>query len=301
MSIVSRFFGKKEACSENGLVANEDVITPLSLQVLFSKSFKINSALFEKKLRKHHPKLAMAEVELIEDLVEQSKTKSVTGMIGWDNHIIQLIGFDCPMQDESVENCIRPSHYGSDLKKKAREHKSHLILYYRGYEKNLIKQYSALALISGFLTDFDAIVVINESAKTSFPTEALRGKDVEGDIFELLETLPLTALYCGFVKYEVEDVDGVWLRTYGAHMLNLPDMASLVEDHSFSESVFDIFNNSLLYLINSGAKLKNGDTMQVGKDLFMKLRVSQEKEYFLASKGDLFVAEFIQESEINQP
>ncbi len=106
-------------------------------------------------------------------------------------------------------------------------------------------------------------------------------------------------LYCGFVKYEVEGVDGVWLRTYGGHLLGLPDLATLVNDHSGSEGVFDIFNNGLSYLLSSGAKFAVGNVMQVGEDVFMKLRAATSEEYYLESEDDLFVAEFISEAEIN--
>ena len=38
---------------------------------------------------------------------------------------------------------------------------------------------------------------------------------------ELLRSFPLLHLFCGFVKYEVEGDDGVWMRTYGAHEFEL--------------------------------------------------------------------------------
>ncbi len=175
-----------------------------------------------------------------------------------------------------------------------------MILYYKGYESNPITQYASLALVGGFLADFGAIVVTSESVHTSFPAIALSGNEVEGDIFELLESLPLAILYCGFVKCEVENVDGVWLRIYGAPLLGLPDMASLVEDHSSSQDIFDIFSNVFSYLLESGAKFVAGNTMQVGEDVFMKLRLNTNDEYYLDSDHELFVAEFISESDTNQ-
>ncbi|WP_444928737.1 DUF4261 domain-containing protein [Microbulbifer sp. SSSA002] len=296
MSITSRFFGKKETVFERGLVANPELDHPLSLQVLFKKSFEFSACELKEKFNSYHPSLAKAKVEIDEEL---KNSGTPIGLVGWGEHVIQIVGFNQPFPSDSLERCITPSHYGKELKDQARSHRAHLILYYKGYDNNPIAQYTSLALVGGFLADFGAIVVTNESGHTSFPAIALSGNEVEGDIFEFLKSLPLPILYCGFVKYEVEGIDGVWLRTYGAPLLGLPDMASLVEDHSFSQGIFEIFCNVFSYLLESGAKFAAGNTMQVGEDVFMKLRLNTDQEYFLASKDELFVAEFISESEIN--
>ncbi|WP_409202786.1 hypothetical protein [Vibrio sp. SS-MA-C1-2] len=64
--------------------------------------------------------------------------------------------------------------------------------------------------------------------------------------------------------------------------------------------MFDIFNNVFNYLLQSGAKFVEGNTMQVNENTFMKLRLPTNQEYLLDSESDIFVAEFIPESEINQ-
>jgi hypothetical protein len=298
MSLLSRFFGKKETVFERGLVTNSEIESPLSLQVLFSGNFNLNVTELAKSFKSYHPKLSEAKIEIDEDLKNKG---TPIGLIGWGDHVIQIVGFNQPMPSESLEYCIAPSHYPQELKEKARAHGSHLILYYTGYDLNPINQYASMALVAGFLSNFGAIVVTNESAHTSFPAIALCKDDKNDfDIIEYLETLPLALLYCGFVKYDVEGVNGVWLRTYGAPLLGLPDMASLVENHSFSQDIFDIFNNVFIYLLDSGAKFYPEDTMQVGEDIYMKLRLPTDDEYYLDSEHDLFVAEFISESEINE-
>lgn len=297
MSVLTRFFGKKESASEKGLVANDQLETSLSLQVVFSGGLDLDAAELEKQFRSYHKSLQKAQIE-IDD--ETNKQGTPLGLIGWGEHIVKIVGFDQPMPVEVLENSVQPSHYDEALKSQARAHKSHLLLYYQGYDKNPINQYAAMALVGGFLTRIGAIVVVNESACTSLPASALSGDSTKGDIVYILEKFPLAALYCGFVKYEVEDIDGVWLRTYGGRLLGLPDLASLADDHSGSEEVFDIFNNVLSYLLDSGAQFVAGNTMQVGEDIFMKLRLASSEEYYLETEGELFVAEFISEAEINQ-
>ena len=102
------------------------------------------------------------------------------------------------------------------------------------------------------------------------------------------------------VKYEIEWIAGVWMRTHGAHLFDLPDLAHHASGHDHGQEVFDIFTNVLSYLMDSGATFAAGHTMQVGEETFMKLREPTDREgAFLDSPGELFVADLIPESEIN--
>lgn len=118
---------------------------------------------------------------------------------------------------------------------------------------------------------------------------------------ELLRSLPLNMLYCGFVKYEVEGVQGVWMRTYGAGRFGLPDFAVLAEGHHQGEQYSNMFNNIMAYLLDSGAELAAGHTMQIGEDRYMKLREPLEAEYFLHGPQAVLVTEIIDASQINKP
>jgi hypothetical protein len=120
-------------------------------------------------------------------------------------------------------------------------------------------------------------------------------------MLEQLRTFPIPALFCGFVKYDVEGVNGVWMRTYGGHLMGLPDLATLAPGHERGEEVFGLFSSIYTYLRSSGARFEAGQTMQVGSDTFMRLRAPAEGEYFLDSPGEIFVAEMISADEINRP
>lgn len=60
----------------------------------------------------------------------------------------------------------------------------------------------------------------------------------------------------------------------------------------------DIFNNVLGYLMQSGAQMEAGHTMQIGEAEFMRLREPAEAEYFLHGSKRVLVAEIIAASEI---
>jgi Domain of unknown function (DUF4261) len=299
MSLFSRFFGKKDADDLAGgqLEANPDIKRPLSLQVLFPGAFRLDSGQLVGALRSYHHSMSEAQCEIDPELIREGK---VLGMVGWDKHVIQLVGFDTPYPAAPFEACVAPSHYSQELKQRARSHKAHLILYYAGHEPSAFEQYVALAATAGALARLGAIVVLNESAHTSFPAAALSGSDSESDIMELLRAFPLSILYCGFVKHEVEGISGVWMRTYGAPLLDLPDLAAHAIGHEEGQRYFDIFENIFGYLRESGARLAAGHTMQIGEEEYLRFRAPSENEGFLQSDAQLLVVEVISANEINR-
>ena len=163
-----------------------------------------------------------------------------------------------------------------------------------------MEQYVALACVAGCLDNLEASVVTNETGHTSLPVSVLGPGQTEGDQLDLLRAIPLLHLYCGFVKYDIDGVDGVWMRTYGLHEFDLPDFAFHAKGHHQSEEIFDIFTNTLEYLRESKAEMDVGHTMQVGEDFFVRLRAPEEDEVFLESKVEMLVMEKIDETDVNK-
>jgi hypothetical protein len=222
------------------------------------------------------------------------------GLARFDQHTVELVGIGCPMPQAVVELCVQPAHYKQDLKAAARAHRSHALLYYEGRESDPLDQYVALAVVGGVLAEHGAIVVLNESAHTSFPANALAAQGGGEDMLELLRTLPLLILYCGFVKYDQEGVPKVWMRSFGNHLFGLPDLAYLAEGHHQGQWVFDLFCNVLAYLRNTGARLAPRHTSQVGDNIFVRFRSPRKEESFLDSEGEMLVLEQIGAGEVNR-
>jgi len=299
MSIFSRFFGRKETDDFAGepLVADPDIKHPLSLQVLFSDPWHVDSDRLAEALRSYHSSMSGARCEINTELIRDGK---VLGLVGWGMHVIRLVGFDAPYPTNIVEACVAASHYPQELKQRARSHQAHIILYYAGREASPFEQYVALAATAGALAGIGAIVILNESGHTSFPAAALSGSDCEGDIMDLLRALPLSILYCGFVKHEVEDIPGVWMRTYGAPLLGLPNFAAHASGHHEGQRYFDIFERIFGYLRETGARLADKHTLQIDEEEYLRFRVAREEEGFLARDAELLVVEPIRADEINR-
>jgi len=295
MSIFNRFFGRKEESTDaDKLTANSEAENPLALTVLFAGQPAIDANELTKTLGAYHPSMRRARVEL------EPSLEAPFGLVGWEKHVVKLVGFNAPMPKESVEACVAPSHYPAEVKAQVRAHLGHIILYYAGFEENPLEQYVALAAVAGALVEFDGLAVLNETARTSLPAGIFTHAELGDDSLEVLRDFPLTTIFCGFVKYDVEGVQGVWMRTYGAGALGCNDLAALAEGHHEGSKYSELFNNILRYQFDSGAEFAAGHTMQVGESTYAKLREPLESEYFLHDPQKALVMEMITEAQINQ-
>ena len=299
MSLIDRFFGRRapEEITPARLVANPQLQRALSLQVLFSQRPSLDSAELTRALRSFDRATSAGRCEIDGDLAREGQTY---GLAGWARHVIRMLGFDAPMPAEAVEACIAPAHYAMDLKQQARQHRGHVMLYYAGYDASPLEQYVALAAMAAIIGRQGGLVVLNESARTSLPTSFLADIGANRKSIDLLRELPLPYLYCGFVKHEVEDVPGVWMRTYGAPLLGLPDLAAHADGHHEGQRYFDFFESVFRYVLESGARLSRGHTMEIGKNAYMRLRAPKLDESFLVRSGELFVMEIIGADQINR-
>ena len=299
MNLLDRFFGRSGggASSTEPLVANPSIEDQLGLQVLFPETRLLDDTALTRTLRTFDKSMARARCELDEEI---SRDGNLFGLAGWGKHVVRLVGFGVPMPAAAVERCVAPAHYPAELKQRARAHGAHVLLCYAGHDPSPLEQYVALAAVAAMLGQHGALVVVNQAAQTSLPTSLLADIGTARKPVEMLRALPLPYLYCGFVKHEVEGVRGVWMRTYGAPLLGLPDFAAHASGHHEGKRYFDAFDNVLRYLLDSGARVGRGHTMQIGAAEYVRLRAPKLSESFLVPEGELFVLEAIGPEEINR-
>jgi hypothetical protein len=290
MELVRRFVGltgpELDAARAAGeLAADADQADAPSLVVLFDGPLPLDADALAAGLRALSPASASARVE-----VDHNSAGTPFGIAGWGPHAVTLCGFDTPAPDSLLARCVRPAHYGASLKTRAAAHRSHLGLTEAGAAEDPRERYVAVAAVAAVAARAGGIVVLNDAARSSVPAGVLDIGPGEGDGLVLLRGLPLPMLYCGFVKLELEGMSGVWMRTFGARLLGLPDLATHAAGHDDGELVFDVFSGVLDYL-RDGPDVAAGDTLALGTDLTYRLRRPGDLEYFLKTDGDLFVLE----------
>jgi hypothetical protein len=298
VGLISKLLGRAppdESASEP-LAPNLRIEKSLGLQVLFEEPFRIDGARLATTVRAFHKSMTRAQCDVD---VGPEPEQPPSGFIGGGNHVVMLIAVDRPMSAADVEACVAGAHYPQELKARARSHRAHVLLNYVGYDPSPFEQYVALACIAGVLGQLGGLVVLNHVARTSVPAPMLYGEGSSMDRLDLLTALPLPYLYCGFVKHEVEGVDGIWMRTYGARHLGLPDLAAHAAGHHEADRYFDFFDGVFDYLRQTGKQLRRSDTMELGSGNFVRVRAPKLSESFLERDGELFVLELIGADEIN--
>ncbi|MBI0005358.1 DUF4261 domain-containing protein [Gilliamella sp. W8126] len=288
MGIFSRFFAKKTESKQmdNSIVPNPDIENAISVSIVFSGALNINNDELLAKLKSIDPTIKDIRYETPFGQLEEG----MCILVSWGKHVIRVFGLNAPYPKAVLETCVAPASYSQEIKQQVYESDSHLLLYYVGYEQNVLEQYLALTRLAVCFEQFNALAVINEDAHTSLPVNFINSLASEKDgLTTLGECLPL--LFCGFVKYEIENIKGIWMRTYGANKFGLPNFAALANSYEESEYYFDMFSNILNYLRQSQAIMNPGDTMEMGDNRMMSLRAPQDDEYFLKDQGDLLVIE----------
>lgn len=293
MDFLDRFFGR---AAPGAMTANVALETPLGLQLLFPAPPDADADALALALRGFHPELASAQVELFpvptDKAAPHETPPSALGLVGWGPHVVKLVAFAAPMPPEVVEACVRPAHFDDDLKRAAYAHRGHVLLYYAGYHPDPLEQYVALAAAAAALGRFGAVVTMNEPARAAIPAVALLPHDGDADdALESLRALPLPLLYAGFVKLEVDGQPGVWMRTFGCELLDLPNLALRADGHHEGTFVFEVFGNMLDYLRRSGKTLAVGDELQVGDDEFLRVRLRTDDEWYLDAGGEMLVCD----------
>jgi hypothetical protein len=151
----------------------------------------------------------------------------------------------------------------------------------------------ALAAVASALARLDAILILNETARSAFPAEALLAIDENSGLMDSLRALPIPLLYGGFVKIEVEDQQGVWMRTFGNQVLGLPNLAHCAVGHENGSECFDLFTNILNYAREENVEFSAHETIELGPDLKFRFRERAEPEWWLESEGTMLVLDRI--------
>ena len=296
---LDRFFGR---VPPGVMAANAALEAPLGLQLLFAAPLELDADALTLALRGFHAELASAKVELVpvppEKAAPDETPPALLGLVGWGAHVIKVVGFDAPMPRDAVEACVRPAHFDDVWKQTAYANAAHVLLYYAGYHADPLEQYVALAAVAAALARFGAVVTLNEPARAAVPAAALLPLDGE-DALDALRSLPLPLLYAGFVKLEVDGQPGVWMRTFGCERLGLPNLALLAAGHHEGTFVFEVFGNVLDYLRRSGRAFAVGDTMQVGDDEYLRVRLRTDAEWYLDAVGEMLVCDRITGDEVD--
>ena len=273
---------------------------PLSLQVVFPGALPLDAVQLARFVRGYAPEMAEAVVELVRaadvpgvrDLVgEAGPAVAVVGLVSWGGHVVKVAGFDAPMPYGPIASCVDPAMMPPEVKADAAEHQSHALLYHAGPETDATECYLALTGVAGALASLGATAVLNEEARTAVPGFDLI-PEPEEDIYATLRKLPLLYLFAGFVRTNVGAPDRPWIRTFGCHQFDLPDLAIQANGLGEASTIFRWFNGMLNYLRATEASFAPGQVIDLGDGVKLTLREPHPTEDdFLFAPATMLVLE----------
>jgi hypothetical protein len=262
---------------------------PQALQLLFFDPPQLDAEAVAAFLRSHLPDATCELAPAPPDVVSSDgPPASVVGLVTFGEHTIKLVHFDAPMPYGPVEACVGPALIPPPMKVDSKQHKAHTLLYHAGQHADPMERFVALCAVAGALARFDAIVVMNEEARTAVPAFDLIPDDGE-DALHTYRTLPIPYLLGGFVKMDTGDANRPWVRTFAAHRLGLPNLARHLTGHEQTGETFQLFAGMLGYLRQMGETFTAGDTVDLGDGPKLTLREPSEAEWWLEGEGMLVV------------
>jgi hypothetical protein len=253
----------------------------VELVVLFAEGLPAEPMLLRAALRAYDRRLAEAEVE-----IERIDEAGVVAVMRWHGAEVVLEGAQAPLDAAELEACLRHSHYGAELRERARAHGANYRLAARSPSDPSFDGYLACAAAAGALASAGGFVVLHRAARTSLPAALLARRGPRS--LDELEALALPLLAVGFGKYELEGPSTVWMRTHAAHLFGLPDLAYAASSHDDAPRFAELFDDVLRHLLRAGGSLGAGHTLELDGASYA-LRALEDHEPTFAQAGDALV------------
>jgi hypothetical protein len=275
---------------------------PLGFQLLSVEPLGFTGETLSESLAELHPSLRSAAVELAPVTGERAAAvapgdgppASRIGLVEWSDHVVKLVGFDAPMPPGPVSGTLGHSLFvPPSFRELGKTHVAHVLLYYAGTRPAVLDRFVALGCVAAALARFGGVVTLNEEARAAVPTSALLPEGNE-DLIDLLRELPVPFLYGGLTKIELTDPpDALWYRTFAAHRLGLPDLATPGTGHAQFSATFALFTSLLNYLRSSGLRFEPGETVRVDENRYFTVRKPTPEEWWLEAEGNMLVLETV--------
>lgn len=257
----------------------------LTLQVLFPTVPTPDADAFLRGLRSLHPSMAGAKFQAV------NVDGAGQGIVTWGAHEIEMLIRKRPLPSELADACIGAAHYKPEQKEAARQHRSYIVLYHQSGNVSPWDQYAALAAAAALLSRQGAVAITNAFAFTSAPASHFDQLFKAPDPWAMLQSMPPAMLYCGFVRHRIPRSEKLWMRTHGAHLLGVPDLAKLADGPQEGTQVFNVFNAVINHIRKTGQKPQAGGMLQLGPNMLLSFRAPGPREFVLESRGELLVIE----------
>lgn len=215
-------------------------------------------------------------------------TNASLALVKYGPHRIRMLSLDAPAP--VLDHTLQTSHFPPEIKQPIADHKAHIIGFYLGDSDDPTEKLLALFCFARAFANKGLLGVLNEDAMNCIPANGLEAYTEPDVIANCREMLP-PFIFTNVVQFFREDGQ-VWLCSKGHHLFGVPDVAWLAPEMGHMEKATQLFSMLFEYMYRHGAKIKPGETAEMGK---LSLRFSAPTEYaeYLTGPMGTLVVEFV--------
>ena len=276
---------------------NEEKKKNFALYLLFKEA-----AIFDKELIKGHiESVAGDRVEITPIVGMDGVDKKLYGHITIGDEAFDLLGVDAPLPENIMKYTIGCAYGNENEIQEMKAHGFHILAFYKGENKDkqaIFNAYKKLAY--GFLAQ--GLLGVANPYSWNVISAGLLQDMVEDESAKSFSETPAMMIWRNFIKLPLEN--GMWFVTKGNNLFGIHEYAYFGNMEE-AENIYDIFETVFSYIYEGEGTVVSGDTMQIGKDEFIRFKSMDEitSDLKVALRGETIgtlVIEKISRDEINE-
>lgn len=263
----------------------------ISLQILFDKlpSFTERELNEAAKNVSHNPPDFRYQLP-------KDTTVAGEGVAGTDANKIKLSFCDRELQERELAQISAHVRLVPDAAAGIEKHAAFIDLSVEPNPAKPLEAYQELTFLACMIALREGLVIANINGFTSFSGPGMLQLLADNDWSDAIQEMPPLFLFSGPVLHEFDNNTNLWMRSYGNHLLGIPDLGTIIPTEIIQEYVpmtLQVFDNMMSYMIESGNKVEPGHTMETDSVLIKIFdQPANPDEYFYQSPSGMLRVEY---------
>ncbi|HIA54602.1 MAG TPA: hypothetical protein EYN91_21370 [Candidatus Melainabacteria bacterium] len=263
----------------------------ISLQILFDKLPKFS----ERELNEAASNVSHSAPAFRYQLPKDTSVRG-EGIAATDAHKVKLNFCDKKLDEQELAQINAHLRLVPDASAAIKMHNAYIDLSVEPNPEKPLQAYHLLTFLACMIAVRGGLAIANINGFTSFSAQQLLQLFGDDDWLDAIANMPPLFLFSGPVVHEFDDNPALWMRSYGNHLLGIPDLGTFIPPEIVQEYVpmtLQVFDNIMTYMIESGTQVEPGHTMET-ESVLIKVCEQQAKpdEFYFQSPTGLLRIEY---------
>lgn|GEM_PF-6683948 len=226
----------------------------------------------------------------------KNTTMSGEGVVASDAHKIRLNFVDKKLEERELAQISAHVRLVPDAVGAIEKHAAFIELSVEPDPAKPLDAYQELTFLACLIALREGLAITNINGFTSFSAPGILQLLADNDWSDAIQEMPPLFLFSGPVLHEFDNNTNLWMRSYGNHLLGIPDLGTIIPTEIIQEYVpmtLQVFDNMMTYMIESGNKVEPGHTMETDS-VTIKIfdQPAAPDEYFYQSPSGMLRVEY---------